>query len=68
MDVISFVQTIEKILNNKASIINKPMQAGDVTITYSDTSDLENYIDFKPNASLETGLGKFVDWYKKFYK
>ena len=68
VDVIRFVQTIEKILDKKATIINKPMQAGDVTITYSDTSDLENYIDFKPNASLETGLGKFVDWYKKFYK
>jgi UDP-glucuronate 4-epimerase len=68
VDVIRFVQTIEKILDKKATIINKPMQAGDVTITYSDTSDLENYIDFKPNTSLEKGLEKFVDWYKMFYK
>ena len=44
------------------------MQAGDVTITYSDTSDLENYINFKPNTSLESGLRKFVEWYKVFYK
>ena len=68
VDVISFVQTIEKILNKKACIINKPMQAGDVSITYSDTSDLENYIDFKPNTSLEAGLENFVSWFKKFYK
>jgi UDP-glucuronate 4-epimerase len=68
VDVISFVQTLETILNKKASIINKPMQAGDVTITFSDTSDLENYIDFKPNTSLEAGLENFVSWFKKFYK
>ncbi len=68
VDVINFVSIIERILNKKAIIVNKPMQAGDVTITYSDTSDLETYINFKPNTSLDTGLEKFVDWYKSFYK
>jgi UDP-glucuronate 4-epimerase len=68
VDVISFVKTIEKIVDKKAHIINKPMQAGDVSITYSDSNDLENYIDFKPNTELEIGLGKFVEWYKIFYE
>lgn len=68
VDVISFVKAIEKILNKNAIINNKPMQAGDVTITYSDTSDLENHINFKPNTSLEVGLVKFVEWYKIFYQ
>jgi UDP-glucuronate 4-epimerase len=68
VDVIRFVQTIEKILDKKATIINKPMQAGDVVITYSDTSDLEKLIEFKPNTELDQGLEHFVDWYKKFYK
>lgn len=43
------------------------MQAGDVTITYSDTSELESYIDFKPNTTLQYGLGEFVNWFKMYY-
>lgn len=44
------------------------MQAGDVPITYADTSALERDMGFRPNTSLRTGLGKFADWYKEFYK
>lgn len=44
------------------------MQAGDVSITYADTSALERDMGFRPNTSLRTGLGKFADWYKEFYK
>lgn len=45
-----------------------PMQAGDVPITYADTSALENDFGFKPNTNLRVGLGKFAEWYKEFYK
>ena len=41
------------------------MQAGDVPITYADISDLQNEIGFSPSTSIEDGIGKFVDWYKK---
>lgn len=44
-----------------------PMQAGDVPITYADTSPLEKDFGFKPNTSLREGLRKFAKWYKKFY-
>ena len=44
-----------------------PMQAGDVPVTYADTSALENDLGFKPNTSLRDGLRKFAIWYKKFY-
>ena len=44
------------------------MQQSDVLKTYADVSDLEKDIDFKPSTSIEEGLGKFVDWYKIFYK
>ncbi len=44
-----------------------PMQAGDVPITYADTSALERDFGFKPNTSLRTGLRKFAEWYKEFY-
>ena len=45
-----------------------PMQAGDVPITYADTSALENDFGFKPNTNLRDGLRKFAEWYKEFYK
>ena len=44
-----------------------PMQAGDVPVTYADVSELEEDFGFKPKTSLEEGLGKFADWYKKYY-
>ena len=45
-----------------------PMQAGDVPITYADTSELEKDFGFRPNTSLREGLRRFAEWYKKFYK
>ena len=45
-----------------------PMQAGDVPITYADTSALERNFGFKPSTSLRDGLRKFAEWYKEFYQ
>ena len=45
-----------------------PMQAGDVPVTYADTSALEADMGFKPNTSLRTGLRRFAEWYKTFYQ
>ena len=44
------------------------MQPGDVTVTYADTSELESTFEFKPNTDLRTGLRRFAEWYKVFYK
>lgn len=44
-----------------------PMQAGDVPITYADTTALEIDFGFKPATPLREGLRKFAQWYKGFY-
>lgn len=44
-----------------------PMQAGDVPITYADTSALEKDFGFKPSTNLQDGLRSFAKWYKEFY-
>ena len=44
-----------------------PMQPGDVPVTYSDTSALEQDYGYKPATSLRQGLRKFAEWYKQFY-
>ena len=45
-----------------------PMQAGDVEVTFADTTPLERDYGFKPNTPLRDGLRKFAEWYKEFYK
>lgn len=45
-----------------------PMQAGDVPVTYADTSALERDFGFKPSTSLREGVRKFAQWYKEFYQ
>lgn len=45
-----------------------PMQAGDVPITYADTSELERDFGYKPSTSLRNGLRSFAEWYSEFYK
>ena len=44
-----------------------PMQAGDVPVTYADTSALERDFGFKPSTPLRDGLRKFAQWYKEYY-
>jgi len=45
-----------------------PMQPGDVPVTYADTSALERDFAFKPSTDLRTGLRRFAEWYKEFYR
>ena len=43
------------------------MQPGDVPITYADTKQMEDDMNFKPSTSLREGLKKFAKWYKDYY-
>lgn len=43
-----------------------PMQAGDVPVTFADTTPLEQDFGFKPSTPLREGLRKFAEWYKKY--
>ena len=45
-----------------------PMQPGDVPVTYAETSALERDFGFRPSTDLRTGLRKFAEWYKEFYR
>ena len=42
------------------------MQAGDVPITYADTTPLERDFGFKPTTPLREGLRKFAEWYEEY--
>lgn len=62
--LIDFINTLEEKIGKKAVTEMKPMQAGDVYITYADNQKARNEIGFDPKTTISTGLGRFVDWYK----
>ena len=65
--LMNYIHAVEKSLNRKALIEYLPMQQGDVPATAADTTLLSNWIDFRPQTSVESGVANFVDWYKSFY-
>lgn len=44
-----------------------PMQAGDVPVTFADTTPLEDDFGFRPSTPLRDGLRAFAQWYAKYY-
>lgn len=61
-----FIEIIEKHVGQKAKKNYLPMQQGDVPRTYANVEDLFEIISFRPETSLDVGIGKFVRWYKEY--
>lgn len=68
VDLEHYISTLEGCLNMQAEKNLLPLQAGDVPDTYADVSDLVRDVNYKPDTSVEEGIGKFVDWYTEYYK
>ncbi|MGZ8186376.1 MAG: NAD-dependent epimerase [Methylobacter sp.] len=67
VNLLEFIETLEKCLGKEAIKNFLPLQAGDVPDTYADVSDLVNDLGYKPATLLENGIKNFVEWYKGFY-
>lgn len=61
--LITYIEALEKALGKTATKNMMDIQAGDVPATHADTTALEQYVDFKPQTSVEEGVRKFVVWY-----
>ena len=68
VELMYFIEQIEKNLNKKAEINYLPLQAGDVPATYADVNALIDYVGYSPSTSIESGIEKFINWYKEYYK
>ena len=62
------IETLERALGKKAEKKLLPIQPGDVPATYANVDDLSRDVGFKPATPIETGVQRFVDWYREFYK
>lgn len=67
VELITFIETLEKLLGREAKKEWLPIQPGDVEVTYADISGLKEDFDYQPATSIEQGLQSFVHWYKEFY-
>ncbi|RKZ40830.1 MAG: capsular biosynthesis protein CpsI [Gammaproteobacteria bacterium] len=67
VELMHYIETLEKALGKPAKKNMLPMQAGDVPMTYADVNDLEREVGFKPQTSIVEGIGHFVKWYKSYY-
>lgn len=68
VQLLTFIETLEKCLGKTAIKNYLPLQLGDVPDTYADVSDLVNDFDYKPDTLLADGMRNFVEWYKDFYR
>ena len=67
VNLLDFINTIEKKVRIKAIKKMLPMQPGDVNRTFANISNLVKDYNYKPQTSIDEGIDKFVDWYKSFY-
>lgn len=66
--LMDYIKTMEQAFEKEAIKTFLPMQPGDVQHTFSDVSDLEKEIGYKPATSLNVGVKYFADWYRMYYK
>lgn len=68
VELIYFIEVLEKALGRKSIKNFLPMQEGDVEESLADISDMEKETGFAPTVSVEAGIEKFVKWHSEYYK
>ncbi len=65
--LLDFIDAIEEILEKKAIRNYMPMQKGDVSATWADSTLLKNLTDYAPKTNFKEGISQFVQWYQEYY-
>ena len=67
VQLMDYIQALEKALGRKATLELLPMQDGDVPATQADVSALESDFGYRPQVAVEEGVKRFVEWYRSYY-
>ena len=67
VELLRFIELIEENLGRKATKNLLPLQAGDVAETHADVTPLERDFGFAPRTPIETGIERFVAWYRDYF-
>lgn len=68
VELMTFIEVIEKALGKPAQKNFLPIQPGDVLSTYADVDELMRDVGFKPSTSIDEGIQRFVQWYRDYYR
>ena len=68
VNLLDYIEMIEQKLGKTVEKNLKPMQPGDVPDTFADVTQLVEDTGYRPSTPLDKGIGKFVEWYKEYYK
>ena len=68
VELMEFIDILERELGRKALRNFLPMQDGDVPQTYADTAALREAVGFAPATPLAEGIRRFAVWYRDFYR
>ncbi len=66
--LMSFIEAIEHSTGKVAAKNFLPLQSGDVPATFADVSELTQWTGFKPGTPIREGVGRFVAWYRDYFK
>ena len=68
VQLMNYIDALEKTLKKKAKINFLPLQPGDVQDTYANVHNLQKKFNYKPSTSVTDGIFQFVKWYKEYYQ
>lgn len=68
VNLIEYINAIERVLGKQAIKELLPLQPGDVPDTYADASRLQQAVGYKPATPITQGVAAFIDWYREYYK
>ncbi|WP_203321644.1 NAD-dependent epimerase [Pseudoxanthomonas beigongshangi] len=68
VELLRYIEVLEDCLGRKAERNLLPLQPGDVPDTYADVAALSRDTGYAPSTPIETGVRRFVDWYRDFYR
>jgi UDP-glucuronate 4-epimerase len=68
VQLLHFVETLEKALGREAVKEFLPMQPGDIEVTRADVSALRAAVGFTPSTPIEEGIPQWVDWYRTYHR
>ena len=68
IELLHYIELLEAALGKTVEKNLLPLQPGDVLHTYADVDALVEDVGYRPSTPIETGIERFVEWYRGYYK
>jgi UDP-glucuronate 4-epimerase len=65
--LMDLIRELEKNCGKKAKIEMREQELSDVLATWADINELVADFHYKPSTPVQTGLNKFIKWFREFY-